>query len=136
MRYTAVAFFASLAFAAAPALAQSTNDQSSTNQNQNNRTGAKQMGNGANQGIKISVKNLSRSQIKKVQTALDNAGFDVGGVDGKWGAKSRSALTNFEKSKNLPTSRRLSQDALNDLGLNANQFTKGYYGSSKGSSGE
>lgn len=39
--------------------------------------------------------------IKKIQTALENAGFDPGPIDGKSGPKTKRAIKEFRKSKDL-----------------------------------
>lgn len=45
---------------------------------------------------------ISQEQwVKKVQQALINAGFDAGTVDGRMGPKTRTAISEFQKSKNL-----------------------------------
>jgi len=44
----------------------------------------------------------SRPNIRQVQTALNNAGFDVGRVDGKMGRQTREAIKSFQKAHNLP----------------------------------
>jgi|GEM_PF-589683 len=43
----------------------------------------------------------SEEWIRKVQQALFDAGFDAGPVDGKMGSKTKTAVMEFQKSKNL-----------------------------------
>ncbi len=45
--------------------------------------------------------------VIKVQTALRNAGFDAGVIDGKMGPRTRKALKEFQSSHGLPASGRL-----------------------------
>lgn len=44
---------------------------------------------------------IDELDIKQIQTALKNAGFDPGSIDGKIGAKTKRALQNFQESKGL-----------------------------------
>jgi len=45
--------------------------------------------------------------VIKVQTALRNAGFDVGLIDGKMGPRTRKALKEFQEANGLPADGRL-----------------------------
>ena len=40
-------------------------------------------------------------EVKKLQTALTNAGFDAGGNDGIYGPKTAAAVTSYQKANNL-----------------------------------
>ncbi|MFA5388159.1 MAG: peptidoglycan-binding domain-containing protein [Candidatus Omnitrophota bacterium] len=42
-----------------------------------------------------------RPTTKEIQTALKNAGFDPGSIDGKIGPRTRQAIKDFQKSKGL-----------------------------------
>jgi peptidoglycan hydrolase-like protein with peptidoglycan-binding domain len=44
----------------------------------------------------------SRPSVKQVQTALENAGYDVGTVDGRMGRKTREAIRAFQRANGLP----------------------------------
>ncbi len=44
----------------------------------------------------------SRPNVKQIQIALSNAGFDPGAVDGKKGRQTRSAIRAFQSAHNLP----------------------------------
>jgi peptidoglycan hydrolase-like protein with peptidoglycan-binding domain len=58
----------------------------------------------AAQQIKASVSPLVQSAIdrsKDIQRALKNAGFDPGTIDGKLGPKTKQAILDFQKAKNL-----------------------------------
>ncbi len=43
----------------------------------------------------------SPNAIKKIQTALKNAGYDAGPIDGKMGTKTKNAVKKFQKENNL-----------------------------------
>jgi peptidoglycan hydrolase-like protein with peptidoglycan-binding domain len=43
----------------------------------------------------------SKDRVEKIQTALKDAGFYKGGIDGKSGSKTRAAIKAFQKSKGL-----------------------------------
>ncbi len=44
----------------------------------------------------------SSGQIREMQQLLQQAGFDPGAVDGKWGARTRRALVAFQRAQGLP----------------------------------
>ena len=44
----------------------------------------------------------SKGRVREIQTALKNAGFDPGEIDGKMGTKTKSAIKEFQKMKGLP----------------------------------
>ena len=50
---------------------------------------------------KSSIIRVSGVSVKDVQKALKRAGFDPGPVDGQAGKKTKSAIKQFQKSKNL-----------------------------------
>ncbi len=43
----------------------------------------------------------SPSTIKKIQTALKNAGYEVGPIDGKMGRKTKDAIKDFQRENGL-----------------------------------
>jgi peptidoglycan hydrolase-like protein with peptidoglycan-binding domain len=47
---------------------------------------------------------------KQIQTALKNAGYYQGAVDGKLGKKTRKAVREFQKANNLPADGRAGKD--------------------------
>ncbi|MBI4981922.1 MAG: peptidoglycan-binding protein [Candidatus Omnitrophica bacterium] len=49
----------------------------------------------------------SRPTVKQIQTALKNAGFDPGAIDGKFGNSTREAIIAFQRSHNLPANGRV-----------------------------
>lgn len=48
------------------------------------------------------LRNLSRSEIKALQTGLNQRGFDSGTPDGQAGPATRKALQQFQRSRSLP----------------------------------
>lgn len=44
----------------------------------------------------------SRPNIKQIQIALSNAGFDPGAIDGRMGYKTKDAIKAFQRQHNLP----------------------------------
>ena len=60
--------------------------------------------------------NMSQVTISRVQTALKNAGYYHGPIDGVWGAASRSATRAYQKAKGLPVAG-LSVATMQSLGL-------------------
>ena len=70
----------------------------------------------------ISPNNLSRDEVRQVQTALNNNGDKVARVDGRWGPNTRDALRRFQQSKGIQASGQLDQQTVADLGLNTDQF--------------
>ncbi len=55
----------------------------------------------------VSPSSLSRDEIRQMQTALNNDGFNVGQPDGKWGPRTRAAVQKFDQSKGIQTSQGL-----------------------------
>jgi len=55
--------------------------------------------------------------VRQVQQKLQDQGYDVGGIDGKWGPKSSAALKEFQRAQGMQADGRLSQDAVTALGL-------------------
>ena len=73
---------------------------------------------------KISPDNLSRSDIRQIQQALNKDGFNVGRIDGRWGPETRGALKKFQHSKNVNASGELDHQTVADLGLDPSQFSQ------------
>ncbi len=66
--------------------------------------------NNANQGpvVTASAKGIvaevkSRPNVKQIQMALRNAGYNPGAVDGKMGKQTKSAIRAFQKANGIPT---------------------------------
>jgi len=60
--------------------------------------------------------NMGVPTIQRVQTALKNAGYYKGPIDGIWGSASRSATRSYQKAKGLPVAG-LSVATMRSLGL-------------------
>lgn len=107
---------------------QSANDSQSKNQNQQSaqdeqsKQGKQQQTAENNQPI--SPQDLSRSEIRQVQQALQKDGFDSGRVDGRWGPETQSAVKQFQQSKQMQPTGKLDEKTVADLGLDASQFTQ------------
>jgi peptidoglycan hydrolase-like protein with peptidoglycan-binding domain len=70
----------------------------------------------------LSPDQLSTTQVREIQQALDKKGFKAGRVDGKWGPESEAALKDFQKSQNMPANGQLDQMTMTALGLNMSDF--------------
>jgi Putative peptidoglycan binding domain len=60
---------------------------------------------------------LGRTGVRKVQTALNKKGFHAGHADGIWGSRTRNAVQNFQKSRNMSANGQLTQKTLSALGV-------------------
>jgi membrane-bound lytic murein transglycosylase B len=58
---------------------------------------------------------MSRDQRVEMQEVLQSLGFDVGGVDGIIGTKTRDAIRGFQKGRGLPADGHPSLVLLNRL---------------------
>lgn len=70
----------------------------------------------------ISVK--SHPKVKEVQTALKNAGFNPGNIDGHLGKQTREAIRAFQKANNLTINGKVNKKTWELLGEYLNQKTK------------
>jgi hypothetical protein len=52
-------------------------------------------------GYQISPQQLSSSQVRAIQQALEDRGEEYVRVDGEWGPDTEAALKNFQKSENM-----------------------------------
>ena len=59
----------------------------------------------------------SHAQIRALQQALKDKGFDPGGPDGVMGPKTAEALKAYQKSENLPTTGTMDSDTGAKLGV-------------------
>lgn len=50
---------------------------------------------------KVSIEAKSRPNTKQIQTALRNAGYDPGKIDGRMGKQTREAIKSFQRANNL-----------------------------------
>jgi hypothetical protein len=98
--------------------------QNQTGQNSQNQQGQQNNQQAAQNDQPIATHNLSRGEIREVQQALDKDGFKAGPTDGRWGAKTASAVKQFQRSKQLQATGRLNQQTVADLGLDASQFSQ------------
>jgi peptidoglycan hydrolase-like protein with peptidoglycan-binding domain len=63
--------------------------------------------------------NLSKEQIRDLQTALSRQGFDIGEVDGRLGPRTERALMEFQKRQGLQATGHFDQRTVEALGINA-----------------
>jgi predicted 2-oxoglutarate/Fe(II)-dependent dioxygenase YbiX len=72
---------------------------------------------------------LDHQQVEQIQQALNKAGFSTGHVDGIWGPDTRTALMNFQKSKNMGAANgELNHQTLAALKLNPREFAQNQSG--------
>ena len=77
----------------------------------------------------IAPNTLSRHQVMQIQHALDKDGFGAGRTDGMWGPETRSALMNFQKSKNMGAANgEINDQTLAALKLNPGEFAQNQRG--------
>ena len=79
----------------------------------------------------ISSRSLSRREIRQVQQTLDKDGFRAGPTDGRWGPETRSAVRQFQQSKDLRADGRLNRQTVADLGLKPSEFSPTQSGSKR-----
>ncbi|MGD0223760.1 MAG: peptidoglycan-binding domain-containing protein [Terriglobia bacterium] len=58
-----------------------------------------------------------RDNIKKVQQTLRDKGFDPGPIDGVMGSQTRNALSQYQKSENLPVTGHVDAETAGKLGV-------------------
>lgn len=109
MKHLMLATVASLALAL-PAMAQTNGSMKPGSQSQMSTQAQNE----------INPSQLDRQQIRHIQTALDQKGFNVRHVDGKWGPRTEAALKKFQQKQNLQGNGQLDQQTLAQLGVNAN----------------
>ncbi|MGH6672144.1 MAG: peptidoglycan-binding domain-containing protein [Xanthobacteraceae bacterium] len=124
MKQLVLALLASTALAAVPAFAapnsspsqqsQQQSQMQKPQQNAQNQAGANQQ-QASNQRIQPSQ--LSRKDVREIQTALNKKGFETGHVDGIWGQRTRQAVQDFQKTKNIQANGHLNNKTLSDLGV-------------------
>lgn len=106
-----------------PAMAQSNDNAMQPSQGQSYNQSQNQ----------IDPSQLSPRQIRQIQSALDQKGFNVRHVDGKWGPRTEAALKDFQQKQNLQGNGQLDQPTLAALGIKEN--TQGRQGSATTGSG-
>jgi peptidoglycan hydrolase-like protein with peptidoglycan-binding domain len=57
------------------------------------------------------------SKIRAVQQALNSRGYNVGPIDGQFGASTQDALRRFQQASNLPATGELTPSTLSALGV-------------------
>src|SRR5579875_2482131 len=57
------------------------------------------------------------SQVRSVQQALKDKGYDPGPIDGIYGPHTRAALRNYQKHEHLQASGKMDDQTLNSLGV-------------------
>jgi len=72
--------------------------------------------------MRIEAEDLSSSEISKIQHALRDAGYHVGGVDGEWGPNTRQALKDFQEDQGMAATGRLNRRVISALGLDPQRF--------------
>jgi peptidoglycan hydrolase-like protein with peptidoglycan-binding domain len=89
---------------------------------------AQQFGNGLSpsQDIQaasgVSSQALSQEDVRKVQSSLNEAGFQAGPVDGIWGPQTAGALRNFQQARGLEASGQLDDQTILALGFSREEF--------------
>src|SRR5271166_7018601 len=63
--------------------------------------------------------NLSWEQIRELQIALNEKGFDVGEPDGRLGPRTNRALMEFQQRQGLQATGHIDQQTVEALGINA-----------------
>ena len=70
---------------------------------------------GASQGVAAIT--LNEDQVRQLQQALNDNGFDAGEVDGVFGARTRAALSRFQSKAGLQPTGQMDQQTLALVGL-------------------
>src|SRR5262245_21434424 len=73
-------------------------------QEKNNQQTQQDRTNNANRKQWSKQNTTSKTQVRQVQTALKNRGFDAGPIDGVMGAKTMTAIRNFQSSQGMTAS--------------------------------
>ncbi|KWV57070.1 hypothetical protein AS156_03665 [Bradyrhizobium macuxiense] len=68
------------------------------------------------------IQSPPRGEVRQVQQALDKNGFKAGPTDGRWGNETKSAVKQFQQSKQLQATGQPDQQTVADLGLDASKF--------------
>ena len=71
-----------------------------------------------------SANTLDQATIRNIQTSLNQRGYNVGAVDGRWNTNTAAQLRRFEQNQGLNTSSgtNLSVNSLQQLGVSANDI--------------
>lgn len=85
---------------------------------------------GASTGMQSSSqskKAMSQQQnaaVKQVQQALQEKGYEVGAIDGKWGKQSTRALKQYQRDNNIAATGNLNRQTADRLGLSTGEFAR------------
>ena len=60
---------------------------------------------------------VTKEMVIKVQTRLNELGYECGTADGILGSKSQKAIENFQKDNGINSTRTITQDLLDKLGI-------------------
>jgi peptidoglycan hydrolase-like protein with peptidoglycan-binding domain len=77
--------------------------------------------------------NMNRSEVRQVQRALNDAGYDVA-VDGAWGPNTRRALRDYQQAQGLNATGRADRDTLAALNVSPSGRMSGSSGVRRGES--
>lgn len=70
----------------------------------------------------IAPRSLGRTEVRKMQSALNKDGFKAGRPDGKFGPKTRHAVQAFDQKKGIQSNNgQLTEQTLAELGVSSNQ---------------
>ena len=79
----------------------------------------------ARNGNQNTQASLSQDEIRRIQQALEQKGFNVGRVDGRLGPKTRTALSRFQRMRRLQQTGIPDQQTLAALGIGGSASTSG-----------
>lgn len=79
---------------------------------------------GQTEGVQqpVASQQLSSDQVRQIQQALKDGGFDPGEVDGIMGPETQQALQEFQQDQGIAASGEIDQDTLEALDLEAQEF--------------
>jgi peptidoglycan hydrolase-like protein with peptidoglycan-binding domain len=78
----------------------------------------KRMGSGSDRiGSAAGNGRMDREQVKRIQEALKDKGYDPGEIDGAMGPRTSAALREFQQAEGLRVTGRLDSDTRSKLGI-------------------
>lgn len=108
MKRIVLAIFLSIGFISAPAIA----GDKGMEYTRYDDTGSYQA---SERDFEYKAANLSKPDIKDIQTALNEAGYTPGPVDGVVGPLTRKGIKEFQKARKLPTTGHIDGKTLRQL---------------------
>ncbi len=78
----------------------------------------------AMKGIRLQAGAAASPTVKQIQTALKNAGYDPGPIDGRIGKSTRTAIKDFQKANNLAADGKVGKQTWNILSQYLNNTVK------------